>query len=81
MIELAKPVLTPLPNIATHIIDSKFVWLFRLHLVSLLVTIIFVPCNFFNIVDDDNSKIKPYNVVVAEFQQKFNDSLTKKLQF
>ncbi|MDY6412521.1 MAG: hypothetical protein SPL28_05945 [Bacteroidales bacterium] len=28
--------------------------------------------NFFNIVDDDNSKIKPYNVVVAEFQQKFN---------
>lgn len=28
--------------------------------------------NFFNIVDDDNDKIKPYNVVVAEFQQKFN---------
>lgn len=28
--------------------------------------------NFFNIVDDDNDKIKTYSVVVAEFQQKFN---------
>lgn len=28
--------------------------------------------HFFNIVDDENDKIKKYSVVVAEFQQKFN---------
>ena len=37
------PIVTPLPNIAGHIINAKFIWLLLLYGVSLLIAIITVP--------------------------------------
>ena len=45
-----KPVLTPLPYIATHVINAKLVSFLSFHRVEVVATIAIIPCHFFNIV-------------------------------
>ena len=46
----AVPVLTPLPNVAAHIVDSKFIWCLCTNLMGLASTIVNVPSHITDIV-------------------------------